>query len=137
MFGIGEAAVQSGVMIETIRYYERQSIVTKPGRTAAGRRVYTKDDIARLRFVKRCRDLGFPIPEIKSLLGLTDGSQANCSSARIIAHQHLQLMQTKISDLKRMQTALEGLVKLCVNEDDTCPILTELLSEEPPTLAGQ
>jgi len=129
MYAIREAAIRSGVKIETIRYYERQSIVPKPGRTAAGRRSYTMEDIARLRFVKRCRDLGFPISEIKSLLGLTDESRPNCGSARIIAQQHLQLMQNKISDLQRMQTALERLVTLCVNDDETCPILTELLSE--------
>ncbi|NCQ25511.1 MAG: MerR family transcriptional regulator, partial [Roseovarius sp.] len=56
MIAIGEAARQSGVAIETIRYYERAGIVPKPGRGANGRRAYTPEDVARLRFVRRCRD---------------------------------------------------------------------------------
>ncbi len=59
MFAIGKASELSGVNIETIRYYEREGIVAKPDRSAAGRRLYTRDGIAKLRFVKRCRDLGF------------------------------------------------------------------------------
>lgn len=129
MYSIGEAAHRSGVMIETIRYYEREGIVAKPDRTAAGRRIYDDDGIARLRFVKRCRDLGFPIPEAKSLLGLTDGSQSSCSSARSIAMEHLDLVQGKIAVLKRMQTALEALVEQCSDDEKACPILNELLSE--------
>ena len=128
MYSIGVAAERSGVMIETIRYYEREGIVPRPDRSPAGRRVYTDDGIARLRFVKRCRDLDFPIPEARSLLGLTDGSQASCSSAHSIAKEHLQLVQGKIADLKRMETALEDLIELCSNDDGVCPILHELLS---------
>lgn len=129
MYAISIAAEQSGVKIETIRYYEREGIVAKPSRSAAGRRTYTSDEIARLRFVKRCRDLGFPIPEAKSLLGLTDGSQESCASACVIAKEHLQLVQDKIENLKKMQTSLEELIKLCSDNDCACPILGELLSE--------
>ena len=64
MHPIGAASTMSGVNIETIRYYEREGIVPRTARTAAGHRVYGDADIARLRFVKRCRDLGFPIPDI-------------------------------------------------------------------------
>lgn len=71
MHTIGIAAKLSGVNIETIRYYKRGGVVPNPERTASGRRVYDKESVSRLRFVKRCRELGFPIPEIKSLLALT------------------------------------------------------------------
>ena len=68
MFTIGKASEQSGVNIETIRYYEREGIVPKPGRSAGGRRLYSSDEIAKLRFVRRCRDLGFPISNIQTFL---------------------------------------------------------------------
>ena len=71
MFTIGKASEQSGVNIETIRYYEREGIVPKPGRSAGGRRLYSSDEIAKLRFVRRCRDLGFPISNIQTFLSLT------------------------------------------------------------------
>lgn len=129
MYPISIAAEQSGVKIETIRYYEREGIVAKPSRSASGRRTYTKDEISRLRFVKRCRDLGFPIPEAKSLLGLTDGSQESCTSARQIAKEHLHLVRDKIDNLMRMQTSLEELITLCADDDSPCPIVDELLSE--------
>lgn len=129
MYPISIAAEQSGVKIETIRYYEREGIVAKPSRSASGRRTYTKDEISRLRFVKRCRDLGFPIPEAKSLLGLVDGSPESCSSALSIAEEHLQLVQGKINNLMKMQIALKELIDLCSDNDGACPILSEFLSE--------
>lgn len=76
MFTIGKASEQSGVNIETIRYYEREGIVPKPGRSAGGRRLYSSDEIAKLRFVRRCRDLGFRSrtyrPFYPSLRSMTD-----------------------------------------------------------------
>ena len=61
MATIGEASRRSGINIETIRYYEREGVVPRPGRSASGRRVYTDDEVAVLAFVKRCRDMGFPL----------------------------------------------------------------------------
>lgn len=128
MYSIGIAAERSGVTIETIRYYERESIVSKPDRTPAGRRIYTDEQIARLRFVKRCRDLGFPIPETKSLLGLTDAPNANCGEAQAMARGHLQLVQTRIADLKRMESTLQEMIEVCSDGAGACPLLDELLS---------
>ncbi|MCP4998568.1 MAG: helix-turn-helix domain-containing protein [Hyphomicrobiales bacterium] len=129
MYPSGEAAVRSGVLIETIRYYEREGIVPKPDRTASGRRTYSDVDIARLRFVKRCRDLGFPTPDVRSLLGLTDGSQSTCSAAQQIAARHLSDVRNKIADLRGMESSLEKMMELCSQGDAVCPILDQLLSE--------
>lgn len=129
MYPIGQAAERSGVTIETIRYYEREGIVPKPDRTASGRRTYTESDIARLRFVKRCRDLGFPVSSAKSLLGLTDGSQTSCTTAQSIATSHLVDVKGKMSDLKRMESALVEMIDLCGIGDEPCPILEHLLSD--------
>ena len=126
---IGHAARKSGVGIETIRYYEREGIVPKPDRTSAGRRSYRDEDIARLRFIRRCRDLGFTIPNAKSLLGLTDGSQSNCTTAGSIAENHLKEVKLKIEVLRRMEGALTDMTKKCSAKNQKCPVLDELLSD--------
>ena len=129
MHTIGTAAKLSGVNIETIRYYERVGVVPPPGRTASGRRVYDTESVSRLRFVKRCRELGFPIPEIKSLLGLTYGSPTSCAQAREIGDAHLAAVHEKIRDLKRMERALSDLIELCGNGERECPMLKQLFAE--------
>lgn len=128
MFPIGRASELSGVLIETIRYYEREGIVPKPDRTASGRRVYSSSDIGRLRFIKRCRDLGFSMAEARSLLGLTEDSDFNCANAREIAVHHLAGIRAKISELDRMELALNHLIEQCDRNDRNCPLLDELLS---------
>lgn len=129
MVSIGQAAIRSGVTIETIRYYEREGIVPKPGRTAAGRRTYTNEEIAKLRFVKRCRDLGLAIPAAKSLLGLAQGSPSNCTSAQKIAQKHLTTVRAKIKLLREMEAALTAMIKQCERSGEQCPILDQLLTE--------
>jgi MerR family mercuric resistance operon transcriptional regulator len=81
MFAIGEASRQSGVGIETIRYYEREGIVPKAERTASGRRVYCRDAIARLRFIRRCRDHGFSIADSRTLMALRKDNDTACAEA--------------------------------------------------------
>ena len=129
MLAIGEASKRSGVGIETIRYYEREGVIPRPQRTNSGRRTYADRDIAQLRFVKRCRDLGFPIRDSKSLLALTDGSQSNCSLAGSIAQNHLDDVKAKIKDLRRMEAALVQMTKQCSFENEKCPVLDQLLAD--------
>lgn len=126
---IGHASNKSGVSIETIRYYEREGIVPKPDRTSAGRRSYSDEDISRLRFIRRCRDLGFPIQDAKSLLGLTDGSQSNCSVAGAIAENHLRDVKFKIAALQKMEAALAAMTRQCSADNQKCPVLDELLAD--------
>lgn len=129
MFSIGKASELSGVLIETIRYYEREGIVPKPDRTAFGRRTYEKADIDRLRFIRRCRELGLPISEARSLLGLAGDREHNCQSAQDIASHHLKDVRGKIAELKRMEMALQRMVSSCSNGGTDCPILHELLAD--------
>ncbi|WP_075996035.1 MerR family transcriptional regulator [Salaquimonas pukyongi] len=129
MLAIGKAAELSGVNIETIRYYEREGVVPKPERTVSGRRIYSKADIDRLRFIKRCRELGLPICEAKSLLGLAGKKKLNCASARSIATDHLSVVRRKIVELGRMETALQNLIVQCEENDRNCPIIDELLAD--------
>ena len=111
MFTIGKASEQSGVNIETIRYYEREGVVPKPGRSAGGRRLYSSDEIAKLRFVRRCRDLGFPISIIQTFLSLTEQSDRSCGEVKAMAENHLGEITAKIENLVRLQDALLSLSK--------------------------
>lgn len=123
MTAIGEASRQSGVPIETIRYYEREGIVPKPGRASNGRRVYTDQGIGRLRFIKRCRDLGFQIPDAKVLLAFSEGARADCAEVEKVGTAHLAKIRTKIADLKRMDDALSELIANCQSGSTQCPML--------------
>ncbi len=126
MFAIGEASRQSGVGIETIRYYEREGIVPKPERGANNRRQYTSRDIGRLRFLKQCRDLGFALPDARALLDLSDQQQSDCQSAKRIAERHRRSVRQKIDELKLLDAALGELMANCSRGELDCPMLTKL-----------
>lgn len=131
MFTIGKASEQSGVNIETIRYYEREGIVPKPGRSASGRRLYSSDEIAKLRFVRRCRDLGFPIPIIQTFLSLTEQDERSCGEVKALAENHLDDINTKIENLTRLRNALRNLSATCDDGTAACPMLDVLMKDEP------
>ena len=126
---IGEASRQCGVSIETIRYYEREGIVPAPGRTAAGRRLYSRDEIGTLRFVKRCRDLGFSIADIRTLMKLAAGQQSSCVDAGRLGHAQLLETRRKIGDLAQLEAALSELTANCDAGRTKCAMLTALLAE--------
>jgi len=125
---ISKASQLSGVGIETIRYYEREGITPKPNRTEAGRRVYDADTVTKLRFVKRCRDLGFSIADIRILLKLSHSDDETCEEAGIIGVNNLKLVRRKIADLKRMETAFSELISTCRQGRKECPMLQELFA---------
>lgn len=128
MTSIGEASRRSGVSIETIRYYERAAIVPKPDRAENGRRVYSDLEIGRLRFVRRCRDLGFSMADAKTLLALSEGTAADCKAVYDLAIAHLAAVRIKISELARLEAALEELTSNCQSASTRCPMLEELKS---------
>ncbi len=128
-FPIGEASKRSGVTIETIRYYEREGIVPEAERSANGRRRYSAEAVARLRFVKRCRDLGFSIPEVKALLSLASDESSNCAKVKRIGEDHLDDVRGKIADLGRLETALVELLSHCEAGRTDCPMLKELFAD--------
>ena len=129
MHPIGAASAMSGVNIETIRYYEREGIVPPAGRTPAGRRLFTAEDIARLRFVRRCRELGFPVPDIRTLLELAAGSDAPCADVKVLGERHLRAVRRKLDELGRLEHALAALVRRCDAGRTDCPVLEALLAD--------
>lgn len=125
--GIGDLSAESGVNIETIRYYERIGLVPRPRRTASGYRRYTMDDLSRLRFIRRTRDLGFGLPEVKALLALAGREPRACGRAKAVAEVHLQAVRTRLADLRRMERVLSRLIRDCADgERPHCPLIEAL-----------
>jgi DNA-binding transcriptional MerR regulator len=125
---IGEASKRSGVGIETIRYYEREGIVPKPGRSPNGRRKYTRDDIANLRFIKRCRELGFALQDARALLLISQGGNVDCGNVLEFGLSQLEDVRTKIEELRKLEVALEELTSNCRAGSPQCPMLDQIRS---------
>jgi MerR family transcriptional regulator, mercuric resistance operon regulatory protein len=106
VLSIGKLSQQSGVNIETIRYYEKIGVMPAPGRSAGGFRVYEPDHLKRLSFVRRSRQLGFSLDEIRNLLRLVDGHGHTCAEVHALMLSHLAEIRRKIRDLRRLQRAM-------------------------------
>jgi len=128
---IGEVSRISGCKVETIRYYERIGLLSPPPRTAGRHRLYFRDHVKRLVFIRRARDLGFSLDEIRSLLGLSGDGAPNCEAVREITLAHARDIRRKIDDLERMDRALRQLAEQC---DDgavaLCPVIEALFAAE-------
>jgi MerR family mercuric resistance operon transcriptional regulator len=127
VIAIGEASRQSGVPIETIRYYEREGIVGEAGRTASGRRVYSDDAIAELRFIRRCRDLGFSVRNAMALRDLRLVPSEACGTVEALGAEHLENVRGKIEELRQLEAALAELVTNCGDGQPACPMLDALM----------
>ena len=126
---IGELSRRTGCNIETIRYYERIGLMPAPPRR--GRyRSYGGEDVGRLGFVRRARELGFTLDQVRALLGLAAGGQAACAEVRDLAATHLQDVRTRIADLRRMQRVLAESVRACdAGHDPDCPLIQALYAD--------
>src|SRR6266851_4279883 len=121
---IGELSRLSGVNIETIRYYERIKMVPAPPRTASGRRVYGATDLRFLVFIRRSRELGFSLDEIRALLRLGAPGMASCGEVKEIAARHLEDIRAKLGDLKKLERLLAKTVARCSGKTaPDCPVL--------------
>ena len=127
MHPIGQAAAQSGVHIETIRYYEREGIIPPPGRAANGRRLFSNEDIARLRFIRRCRGLGFSIADIRALMGLSSSTGTSCAEIGALGRAQLAKVRARMRELARLEAALAELVAECGAGRTACPMLDRLM----------
>ena len=126
-FPIGALSERCGVNIETIRYYERSGLLPKPERSAGGYRLYRSIDSDRLCFIRRARDLGFSLDEVRRLLDLADQKSRSCRHVHDIAIGHLAEVRAKIADLRRMERVLGTMVKTCARGTmPDCPLLETL-----------
>lgn len=129
---IGEVARQAGVGIETVRFYERQGLLEEPERRASGYRQFDQEAVAVLKFIRRAKELGFTLKEIKSLLALRMDASATKAEVREQAKAKVADIEAKIADLQRMRDVLSKLVKKCHGDGAAsgCPILEALQGRE-------
>ena len=125
MATIGEASAHSGVHVETIRYYERIALMPKPERSPNGRRRYGADAMGRLVFIRRARELGFSLDNIRTLLTLRNDN-AGCGKARSLALRQRDVVRSKIKELKRLEQYLSRTTNLCTGERGECAIIDVL-----------
>ncbi len=131
-FSIGRLSKHTGCNIETIRYYEKISLLPAPPRTAGGHRLYAKDHVRRLGFIRRSRELGFSLEEIRALLGLADGGEYNCGKVKEITLHHLQSVKDKIRDLRKLERTLTTISNACGGGvAPRCPIIEALFRAHP------
>jgi Cu(I)-responsive transcriptional regulator len=112
---IGDLARRTGVKVETIRYYERIGMLPAPGRTPGNYRAYDSAHLARLSFIRRARDLGFHLEQVRALLALSEDAQRPCAEVDQIASAHLREIDAKIADLKALRRELQEVVGHCRN----------------------
>jgi MerR family gold-responsive transcriptional activator of gol and ges genes len=123
---IGKAARVSGVNAKLIRHYESIGIIPKAQRTDSGYRVYSENEVHILTFVKRARSLGFSMAEIKRLVGLWRNKSRASAEVKSLALNHIQVLETKISELEHMAKTLRQLARSCRGDDrPSCPILED------------
>ncbi len=129
---IGRLAKHAGLGVETVRFYEKQGLIAPPPRTESNYRIYPEHEVIRLRFIKRAKTLGFTLNEIKELISLSHNPQATKGDVKRRTEKKIEDIKEKISDLSRIQTALESLAGTCdgghgsIND---CPIINALTSE--------
>jgi MerR family mercuric resistance operon transcriptional regulator len=137
---IGALSRRTGVNIETIRYYERIKMLPAPPRTEGGHRVYGPVQIQTLAFIRRSRELGFTLDEIRALLDLGGPVRAPCAEVREIAAKHLGSIRAKIADLRKLEDLLAGTIDRCEGgAAPECPVLEILAQPErdaPVRLTG-
>jgi MerR family transcriptional regulator, mercuric resistance operon regulatory protein len=123
---IGALSKQSGVAVETVRYYEREGLLPSAPRTAGGHRIFGEAHLRRLSFIRRSRELGFSGSEVRTLLGMVDGGYT-CGEVRDLTLRHLVSVRAKIADLRRLEKALAAISSKCDGGDTPdCPIIEAL-----------
>ena len=112
-FSIGELAQRTSTKVETIRYYERIGLLPAPARTGGNYRAYARGHLERLSFVRRGRDLGFSLDEVRELLRLSDDRHQSCADVDRIARLHLVEVERKLADLRALRAELRQMVDHC------------------------
>jgi Hg(II)-responsive transcriptional regulator len=125
-FTVGQLAKRTDINIETVRYYERRRLLPKPMRSESSYRQYTENDVARIMFIKRSKELGFTLKEISELLSLKLDTDTTCRDVKEFSDKKITDVEEKIRDLKRIKKKLEELLIKCKGEytsKSECPIL--------------
>lgn len=128
---IGKAAKQAGVGIDTVRFYEREGLLPEAQRTMSGYRLYSMDDVDRLRFIRRAKTLGFSLEEIAELLQL-NAAKGSRACVKRVAEQRLANLDQKLRELTAIRDALATLVQQCSGQGSLkgCPIIKGVLAQD-------
>jgi MerR family transcriptional regulator, mercuric resistance operon regulatory protein len=131
-FPIGALAKESAANIETIRYYEKIGLMPKPARSTGGYRLYTTDHLKRLTFIRRGRELGFSLDELRNLLRLVDGHAYTCAEVRALTLEHVAGIRRKIADLRRLERVMTTISSQCSGHKiPDCPVIDALFQTGP------
>ncbi len=129
---IGELAARTGIQVETIRYCERIGISPRPLRGPTGYRQYAAGDVARLRFIRRARELGFSLDGVAALLKLSEDRPNSCAEVAALVRDHLRGVRTRLDDLRRMEQVLaETLAQCAEGHLPNCPMIETLSAGVP------
>ncbi|PZW65396.1 MerR family copper efflux transcriptional regulator [Pseudomonas sp. URMO17WK12:I1] len=124
---IGQAAKHTGLSAKMIRYYEAIGLLPSAGRSESGYRQYGEDDLQRLRFIRRARDLGFSLTESGRLLALWHDRERASADVKALAVEHIEALNGKIAELEALRDTLQTLVDHCQGDQrPDCPILEDL-----------
>jgi Cu(I)-responsive transcriptional regulator len=127
MMNIGEASRASGVSAKMIRYYEETGLIPAAGRTGAGYRTYGPKEVQVLRFVRRARDLGFPMEKVADLLALWRDRSRASGDVKRLAEDQIEALEARIREMEAMKATLAHLVHACAGDTHPdCPILDDL-----------
>ena len=131
-FSIGQLAKRGGVAIDTVRYYERNGLLTPADRLESGYRRYGDAELKRLRFIRRAKVLGFSLADIRELLSLSD--ERSVAKVKRAAEAKLADIEQRLAELERIRDGLRSLVAACPGHGraDACPILNALNEENTP-----
>ncbi len=132
---IGEAAIAAGCSVPTIRYYEQIGLLQNVGRTASSRRIYSKENVDRLRFIRRCRDFDLPISQVAQLINAV-GVSADCNDALMVIVSHRDALRSRIRELKALERTLTQMEQRCAAQcqggtADCCTIYDDLGASGP------
>lgn len=114
---IGALAKQTGTNAPTIRYYEEIGLLPSAGRQAGNQRVYSNQDVRSVTFIRRCREFGFSIDQVRSLIVLLEDPASSCVDARDLAQAHLMTVRAKLAELKALERSIASFVATC---DTSC-----------------
>lgn len=130
-YKIGALAERTGTNTPTIRYYEEIGLLRRPDRQDGNQRRYGDDDMQRLTFIRRCREFGFPIEQVRTLVSLVEDGSRSCMEARNLAQAHLVKVRRKLKELRQLEKSIAGFVTTCDAEcaggpGPDCAILEDL-----------
>ena len=138
---IGKVAEQTGLSVDTIRFYERSGLLQKPDRSEGGYRLFKDADVQELRFMRRAQELGFSLAEIKELVLIRQKHDHACNNVRELLAAKLEQVRVKISELKTLEAELGSSLRACNRDlrrakrssshEESCPLLEKLVEGAP------